>query len=97
DLRTGSPPPSRGRSPSRPSSRPASRTWSAKPSPASRAPGYLQGAMDDARTPPDRSITRPQLELVIRRAVELYTAQADAEERLSEDEVLRIRSEERRV
>lgn len=49
--------------------------------------------MDDERTPPDRSITRPQLELVIRRAVELYTAQADAEERLSEDEVLRIGKE----
>jgi len=49
--------------------------------------------MDDARTPPDRSITRPQLELVIRRAVELYAAQADADERLSEDEVLRIGKE----
>ncbi len=49
--------------------------------------------MDDARTPPDRSITRPQLELVIRRAVELYAAQTDADERLSEDEVLRIGKE----
>lgn len=48
---------------------------------------------DDARTPPDRSITRPQLELVIRRAVELYAAQAEADERLSEEEVLRIGSE----
>ena len=54
---------------------------------------YLQGVMDDARTPPDRSITRPQLELVIRRAVELYAAQTDADERLSEDEVLRIGKE----
>jgi len=49
--------------------------------------------MDDARTPPDRSITRPQLELVIRRAVELYAAHADAEDRLSEEEVLRIGKE----
>jgi len=48
---------------------------------------------DDARTPPDRSITRPQLELVIRRAVELYAAQTDADERISEDEVLRIGKE----
>jgi len=49
--------------------------------------------MDDGRIPPDGSITRPQLELVIRRAVELYAAQADTEERLSEDEVLRIGKE----
>src|SRR5690606_37272751 len=91
---TSSTPRSRARSPFRPNSRPASRRWSVKPSPASRPPVYLQGGMDDeARTPPDRSITRPQRELVIRRAVELYAAQTDADERLSEDEVLRIGKE----
>jgi hypothetical protein len=47
--------------------------------------------MDDhIPAPPDRSITRRQLEAVIRRAIELYTARADAEERVPEEEVLRI-------
>ncbi|HEY8468004.1 MAG TPA: hypothetical protein VIL18_00110 [Longimicrobiales bacterium] len=50
--------------------------------------------MDDhIPAPADRSITRRQLEAVIRRAIELYTARADAEERVSEEEVLRIGAE----
>ncbi|HEX7090714.1 MAG TPA: hypothetical protein VF192_11310 [Longimicrobiales bacterium] len=50
--------------------------------------------MDDhVPAPADRSITRQQLEAVIRRAIELYTARADAEERVSEEEVLRIGAE----
>lgn len=44
--------------------------------------------------PPERGrITRSDLQLVIRRAAELYTSEADADERLSEDEVLRIADE----
>lgn len=39
---------------------------------------------------PTERITREDLQLVIRRAAELYTAEADANERLSEEEVLRI-------
>ncbi|NIP83222.1 MAG: hypothetical protein GWM90_29945 [Gemmatimonadetes bacterium] len=42
---------------------------------------------------PGRGITREDLQLVIRRAAELYTAEADADERLSEAEVLRIADE----
>lgn len=38
-------------------------------------------------------ITRDDLQLVIRRAAELYTAEADADEQLSEAEVLRIADE----
>lgn len=41
----------------------------------------------------ERRITRGDLELVIRRAAELYTREADADERLSEAEVLRIAEE----
>lgn len=43
--------------------------------------------------PESRGITRGDLQLVIRRAAELYTAEADADERLSEGEVLRIAEE----
>ena len=39
---------------------------------------------------PDRGITRGDLEVVIRRAAELYTREADAHDHLSEEEVLRI-------
>ena len=42
---------------------------------------------------PEQGITRTQLELVIRRAVELYAGEADAEDRLSETEVLRVAEE----
>jgi hypothetical protein len=42
---------------------------------------------------PDRGISRDQLQLVIRRAVDLYTRETDADERLSEAEVLRIADE----
>lgn len=51
--------------------------------------------MDRAPPPaePERGITRPDLELVIRRAAELYTREADADEFLSEAEVLRIAEE----
>lgn len=42
---------------------------------------------------PDRGITRKDLQLVIRRAAELYTGETDADERLSEEEVLRIADE----
>lgn len=42
---------------------------------------------------PDKGITRRELQAVIRRAVELYAVEADAEERLSEEEVLRIGAE----
>lgn len=49
------------------------------------------------RTPaplePDGGITRTDLELVIRRAAELYTREAEASEQLSEAEVLRIAEE----
>jgi len=38
-------------------------------------------------------ITRQQLEAVIRRAAEIYAAEADADERISEDELLRIAAE----
>ncbi|HUE76496.1 MAG TPA: hypothetical protein VMM83_01015 [Longimicrobiales bacterium] len=41
-------------------------------------------------TDPDRGITRRGLELVIRRAAEMAALEADADERLSEAEVLRI-------
>lgn len=41
----------------------------------------------------ERRITRDGLEAVIRRAIELYAAQSDAEDRLSESEVLRIGAE----
>lgn len=45
--------------------------------------------------PPDRrgGITRGELQLVIQRAAELYTHEADADDRLSEAEVLRIAEE----
>lgn len=42
---------------------------------------------------PERGITRRDLEAVIRRAAELYAAEADADERISEEELLRIASE----
>lgn len=42
---------------------------------------------------PARGITRRELEAVIRRAAELYAADADADERISEEELLRIASE----
>lgn len=41
----------------------------------------------------DRGISRQDLQLVIRRAAELYTEETDADERLSEAEVLRIADE----
>lgn len=41
----------------------------------------------------DPGITRAQLQLVIRRAADLYTVEADADERLSEAEVFRIADE----
>ncbi|HET9986481.1 MAG TPA: hypothetical protein VFQ38_23085 [Longimicrobiales bacterium] len=47
----------------------------------------------DATPPPARAITRRQLELVIRRAVELAAPDTDADERIPEDEVLRIAAE----
>lgn len=40
-----------------------------------------------------RGITRRQLEAVIRRAAELYAAESDADERISEEELLRIGAE----
>lgn len=53
--------------------------------------------MVDEPAPRDSSaaprITREDLQLVIRRAAELYTAEADADEQLSEAEVLRIADE----
>ena len=54
--------------------------------------------MADEPEPRDREpdaprITREDLQLVIRRAAELYTAETDADERLSESEVLRIADE----
>lgn len=54
--------------------------------------------MTDEPTTPDlspdpRGITRGELQLVIRRAAELYTSEADAGDRLSEAEVLRIADE----
>ncbi len=42
---------------------------------------------------PERRITRRELEVVIRRAAELYAADAEADERISEEELLRIASE----
>src|SRR5690554_4305735 len=41
----------------------------------------------------ERGITRRELEAVIRRAAELYAADAEADERISEEELLRIASE----
>ena len=49
--------------------------------------------VEPEQTDPARGVTRRDLELVIRRAAELYTAEADADERLSESEVLRIADE----
>jgi hypothetical protein len=52
--------------------------------------------VDPDRTPEaagERGISRHGLELVIRRAAELYAAETDSRERLSEDEVLRIAAE----
>jgi hypothetical protein len=54
--------------------------------------------MADASPPelsrePPRGISRNELQLVIRRAAELYTSEADAADRLSEEEVLRIADE----
>lgn len=43
--------------------------------------------------PPGRAVTRQELELVIRRAVDLATQQADAGDAISEDEVVRIAGE----
>ncbi len=40
-----------------------------------------------------RGVSREELQLVIRRAAELYTAETDSDERLSESEVLRIADE----
>ena len=48
---------------------------------------------DDPKETAARGITRDDLQLVIRRAAELYTAEADADEQLSEAEVLRIADE----
>lgn len=52
---------------------------------------------DDPSPPPPapegRGISRGELQLVIRRAAELFTAEADADERLSEVDVLRIADE----
>jgi hypothetical protein len=42
---------------------------------------------------PERGITRTDLELVIRRAAELYTREAESDDQLSEAEVLRIADE----
>lgn len=42
---------------------------------------------------PDRRISRQELQLVIRRAAELFTSETDADERLSEEQVLRIADE----
>jgi len=48
---------------------------------------------DNEVTPTTRAVTRHELELVIRRAVELATEQADAGDDISEDEVVRIAGE----
>lgn len=58
----------------------------------SAAGGSEQGRRQDS---PDgtRGISRRELQLVIRRAAELYTAEADAHDHLSEAEVLRIAEE----
>lgn len=50
-------------------------------------------ADDSGGTSKEPALTRRQLELVIRRAAEISAAEADADERLSEDEVLRIGAE----
>lgn len=48
---------------------------------------------DDNTTPTPRAVTRREMEMVIRRAVELAAEQADAGEAISEDEVVRIAGE----
>ncbi len=48
---------------------------------------------DTEVTPTSRAVTRREMELVIRRAVELATEQADAGDAISEDEVVRIAGE----
>ncbi len=48
---------------------------------------------DNEITPNARAVTRSEMELVIRRAVELATEQADAGEAISEEEVVRIAGE----
>ncbi len=48
---------------------------------------------DTEVTPTSRAVTRSEMELVIRRAVELATEQADAGDAISEDEVVRIAGE----
>lgn len=51
--------------------------------------------MDSRITPsePERGITRTELELVIRRAAELYTRESDAHDEVTEAELLRIAAE----
>jgi hypothetical protein len=48
---------------------------------------------DEKPIPPQRALARRDLEAVIRRAAELSHSEADAEERISADEVVRIASE----
>ncbi len=48
---------------------------------------------DTEATPTNRAVTRREMELVIRRAVELATEQADAGDAISEEEVVRIAGE----
>jgi hypothetical protein len=48
---------------------------------------------DPTPIPPQRAVTRRDLEAVIRRAAELSYREGDADERLSEDEVVRIAAE----
>ena len=55
-----------------------------------RAEDRPDDRIDDGPSP---GISREDLQLVIRRAAELYTEEADADERLSEAEVLRIADE----
>lgn len=72
------------------------RTSSGRPgSPPAEPRRYLQVVEQEREPtpPPSRAITRRQLELVIRRAVELAAPDADADERIPEDEVLRIAAE----
>jgi hypothetical protein len=64
----------------------------APPDPEQRPPEGVGGSGTPSGEP-ERGITRQDLELVVRRAAELYTRETDADDHLTEAEVLRIAEE----
>ncbi len=58
-----------------------------------RTPPASPAARADASSPPARTVMRADLEAVMRRAIELSLSDADAQERLSEQDLVRIGEE----